>query len=102
MIAAFGVPAFAKIDVEGFEYEVVSGLSRPLACLSLEFTPEYLDNTFRSIDHLAGLSPIELNYALEETMALSSPRWLTPGEMKDTLKGLDPRVFGDVYVRTRR
>jgi FkbM family methyltransferase len=36
MIGQFGVPAFAKIDVEGYEVEVLRGLSRPLPAMSLE------------------------------------------------------------------
>jgi FkbM family methyltransferase len=45
MIDQYGVPSFVKINVEGFEYEVVKGLSRPVKALSLEFTPEFNAST---------------------------------------------------------
>ena len=35
----FGKPAFCKIDVEGYEYKVIKGLSEPLNTVSFEFTP---------------------------------------------------------------
>src|SRR5262245_56626484 len=37
LIAQYGVPAFAKIDVEGFEDTVLTGLSWALPALSFEF-----------------------------------------------------------------
>ena len=30
LIAAYGIPAFVKIDVEGMEHEVLAGLSQPV------------------------------------------------------------------------
>src|SRR5262249_21196337 len=40
LIARFGLPQFVKIDVEGFEPDVVSGLSQPVKALSFEFAAE--------------------------------------------------------------
>ena len=46
LIEEFGSPGFIKIDVEGYEFEVLSGLSRPVRALSFEFVPEYLAAAF--------------------------------------------------------
>ena len=39
LIARHGEPAFCKIDVEGFEIDVLTGLSRPVRALSFEYLP---------------------------------------------------------------
>ena len=39
LIEQHGEPTFIKIDVEGYEYQVLRGLSRPVNVISLEFAP---------------------------------------------------------------
>jgi FkbM family methyltransferase len=99
LTAIFGKPAFIKIDVEGYEYEVIRGLSRPARTLSLEFTPEWLESTINSIEHLSGLGEIQLNYSLGESMKLALKNWVSPEELISTLRTVDKKEFGDVYVK---
>jgi FkbM family methyltransferase len=42
-IDRFGVPRFCKIDVEGFELEVLKGLSRPIPYVTIEYHHEEKD-----------------------------------------------------------
>jgi FkbM family methyltransferase len=101
LIETHGIPAFVKIDVEGFEEQVVRGLSRPVRALSLEFTPEFAPSTFACIDHLASLGPLTLNYTLGESAELALEDWVGAGVLREELEKLlgDATVFGDVYVR---
>jgi len=101
LIEQYGAPAFIKIDVEGFEYQVLKGLSRPVKALSLEFTPELMASTFKCINHLQSLGDISLNYSLGDTMTLASDKWVTAQEIVSRLSGFgeDNQLFGDVYVR---
>ena len=100
LIADFGVPDFIKIDVEGFEDQVVAGLSRPVPMLSLEFTPERLEPVMAAVDHLSGLGPVEANYSLEESMVFALQEWVDADRIKGILAGLDRQVFGDIYIRS--
>ena len=101
LIDEYGVPEFIKIDVEGFEREVVSGLSKSVKTISVEFTPEFLDSTLNCIEHLKTIGPIELNYSIGESMELALKSWTTPEELMRLLKAVpnDARFFGDVYIR---
>ena len=57
LIEEYGVPVFAKIDVEGFELEVLNGLSRPLQALSFEahnFDTGKVGGCIARLDELSG------------------------------------------------
>jgi FkbM family methyltransferase len=99
LIAAHGVPAFCKIDVEGYEHAVLEGLSRPLPGLSLEYLPAALDPALIAIARLNRLGTYRFNRSPGESMALAVPRWLGAAELAAELKRL-PRdaSAGDVYA----
>jgi FkbM family methyltransferase len=101
LIHKYGEPKFCKIDVEGFELQVLKGLTRPLAGLSFEFTPEYLDSTFACLDLLAKLGMTEFNYSLEESMYFAMNTWTDSNTIRGMLEPFsgDRVVYGDVYAR---
>ena len=99
LIAAYGTPAFTKIDVEGFEAGVLAGLSQPLAALSFEFTTIQRDIAFVCLDRLAGLGNYRFNVALGESQRLTFDRWQTKSAMADVLNALPHEAnSGDVYA----
>jgi len=100
LIDEYGTPSFIKIDVEGFEAEVIKGLSRPVKVLSLEFTQEYIESTFRCFEHLKQLGDIRLNLALGESLKLILDKWVTYEEMIQILLGYGhTKAYGDIYVK---
>ena len=100
LIAAYGVPAFTKIDVEGHEPQVLAGLSRPLPALSFEFLPASISGALACIDRLEELGNYEYNYSLVETARLREPGWLSPQRMRKILTAMAPTApSGDVYAR---
>jgi FkbM family methyltransferase len=103
LVARFGVPAFAKIDVEGFEHSVLAGLTRPLSALSFEFTTIQRDVAFRCLDRLASLGPYGFDVALGESQELNFGRWISKEEMAAHIVGLPHEAnSGDVYCVLQR
>jgi len=105
LIESFGLPSFIKIDVEGYELEVLKGLTHPVKMISFEYTvPEQTEKAIQCIDQIIKYNPnIECNYSAGESMEWSLENWLLPGEMKVFIAGDDfiATRFGDIYVRTK-
>jgi FkbM family methyltransferase len=98
-IAMHGCPRFIKIDVEGYEAEVLSGLSQPIQCISIEFTPERIENTYRCIERLCTMGETEFQISLHESSKFELPTWSSSGVVKEILAQIDPPAYGDLYVR---
>lgn len=99
LIRRYGKPAFVKIDVEGFEDEVLSGLSRPLPALSIEFTTIQRNVALQAIKRLAGMAPYRFNAALGESQLFAHPQSLSSDEICRWIEGLPIEAnSGDVYA----
>jgi FkbM family methyltransferase len=100
LIERYGLPAFIKIDVEGYELHVLRGLSQPVRYLSFEHTPEFIDSTRQCVNHISGLGMARFNFSLGESMQFSLSNWVVGSKLCDYLSNLpDKSVFGDVYAR---
>ena len=100
LIARHGVPRFCKIDVEGFELDVLRGLSTPVEAISFEYLPVAKASAQACVRHLAALGDYRFRSSRVETMKWSDERWLTADEMVAKLDALAVSDrSGDVYAR---
>ncbi|MBK3399870.1 MULTISPECIES: FkbM family methyltransferase [Methylobacterium] len=101
LVMEYGRPAFAKIDVEGFEDRVLAGLSQPLPALSFEFTTIARAVALRCLDRLAALGPYGFDVALGESQSLQFGHPVGRDTMADYLVSLPAEAnSGDVYAVT--
>ncbi|MDR6289358.1 MULTISPECIES: FkbM family methyltransferase [Inquilinus] len=100
LIERFGTPGFCKIDVEGFEAEVLAGLSRPLPCLSFEYVPAALPAAIVALDRVEALGRYRFQVSIGETGRFLWPNWRDGHELRAWLltQGADDRS-GDIYAR---
>lgn len=99
LVERYGEPAFVKVDVEGFEAEVLGGLATPVRALSFEYVPATREIALACIDRLAALALYRYNFSHGESHRLASAHWLDAAGMRALLMGL-PNVAdsGDVYA----
>ncbi len=102
VVSQHGIPRYIKIDVEGFEDEVVAGLSRKAGIISFEYSPERFEDSNRVADRLASLGYTAFNASFGELESFVWPIWQSSTEVLNAIKhhadNVDPYNWGDIYA----
>jgi len=104
IIEDFGKPKYIKIDVEGYELEVLNGLSSPVESLSFEYTvPEQTEKALMCLKRVVDIMgrSIKCNYSMGESMEWALENWSTPEEMEIIINSsnFNKTGFEDIYIR---
>jgi FkbM family methyltransferase len=105
LIEIYGIPAFIKIDVEGYELEVLKGLSRPVGMISFEYTvPEQTHKSIECINVIRSNNySIECNFTVGDKMEFVLSKWQNSNDFIKTIESAEfiNTGLGDIYVRTK-
>ncbi|ETA70812.1 FkbM family methyltransferase [Candidatus Pelagibacter ubique] len=66
LIKKFGDPQYIKIDVEGYELNVLKGLSKKSGIISFEITSEFFSDAIKCLKHLKKLSYNSFTFSIGE------------------------------------
>ncbi len=100
VIAHHGTPRYIKIDVEGFEAEVLAGVSGTVELISVEFLPVMSHLSLAVIDRLIEMGDYRFNPVVGETGRFLWGEWRDSAATKKWLEDLPASSkSGDLFAR---
>ena len=99
LVKRYGTPDFIKIDVEGYELEVIKGMTSIRPRLSFEFHKTTLDETRRCIWQVVQHQPVAMNYSCYDNYRFMSTVWMSESECLKQLNSIKQKdLYGDIFI----
>ncbi len=102
LIQEYGPPSVCKIDVEGYELQVLQGLSYPIPTISFEYIPAAIARAQNCILQLSELGDYRYNWSTGENYQMNNVTWLSANKILAMLSDdLQHSRSGDIYACLR-
>jgi hypothetical protein len=104
MILKYGTPNYIKIDVEGYELNVLKGLTIPIDVISIEFTPELCQSSVDCINYIETINgECVYNYGYREDLDFKFDKWLNKKDLFSYIESVKDFKFefGDIYIKIK-
>ncbi len=102
LIETFGSPDFCKIDVEGFEWQILSKLTYHIPLIEFEFTGGFIENTVKIIEYNAG-EKVMFNFIRNENLKFQLQTWVSGAEMISIIQSLPKnKLHGNIYIKSKK
>jgi FkbM family methyltransferase len=101
LVAKYGEPAYIKIDVEGFEYDVLKGLNTRVGQISFEFVEERITEVIKCCKHLINIGYTHFGYCFRDDY-LEFPKVYTAFHEMDIMHKINvtgQSSWGNIYVK---
>jgi FkbM family methyltransferase len=102
LIQKHGEPQFIKIDVEGFEEQVLSGLGKAPKSLSFEFNADFLQPAIASLGKTCFSDQARFNVVIGQSLHWVLENWVSREQLVDWLMTKEVRdsgSYGEIFMR---
>ncbi len=88
LVEKYGVPEYIKIDVEGYELNVLKSMSKKYCPIGFEWAEEKKEELLQSLEYLKELGFEKFHIQKEDHYTFTPKTWLNYNEIYETLNNL--------------